>query len=138
MSFSSPCFVATLCCDLLMSGLRRRYVSGATRFEAPSSVCCARRLSYHVSLRYSLPQNVIISVPQAASTSMINVNNPLSPIKAFHSGHKSGDGTPLLFKATRRQWPFSKSYDTVYCTVGIKSLCLFGRYDTEICNTASP
>ena len=64
-----------------------------TRLQAPSSVCYARRLNYHVSVRYSLPENVITSIPHAAAKSIISANHPPCTIKAFHSGHKSGDGT---------------------------------------------
>jgi len=71
-------------------------VLSGTWLQAPYSVCSARRLNYHVSVRYSLPQNVITSIPQAAAKSVISANHPFSPIKAFHSGHKSGDGTLRL------------------------------------------
>jgi hypothetical protein len=71
-------------------------VLSGTRLQAPSSVCSARRLNYHVSVRYSLPQNLITSIPQALAKSIISANHPLSPIKAFHLGHKSGDETLRL------------------------------------------
>ena len=70
-------------------------LSGAW-LQAPYGVCSARRLNYHVSVRYSLPQNVITSIPQAAARSVISANHPFCPIKTFHSGHKSRDGTLRL------------------------------------------